>query len=104
MENKQYSTLKQRLEDVFAIQVYPWKSMTQAVRNQEGEVESLEIADKELVSKAIVGQVKQQYLHQGYKFDKETSNGILWFHKEKELLAANISSSDSRILISILKF
>ena len=103
MENRTYSTLRERIEDIFDVRAEQLKSLTRAGRNTEGEKESFVLPCRGDIEYGIRGQVKQQYLSQGYKFDKEEQNGILWFSKSGNLLAVNITSSDSRIRVSAVK-
>jgi len=103
MENRTYSALRERIEDIFGVKAEQLKSLTRAGRNLAEEVESFVLPCRGDIEYGIRRQVKQHYLSQRYNFDREEQNGVLWFSRLGSWIAVNITPSDSRIRVSVIE-
>lgn len=102
MEFKKFPNLREHLEYSFGVETHGLKSMTQAGRNLEEEIERFTIPFQEIIRYGITGQIKQHFFAQGYKIKAVNSSGDLTFKRNKDLLTVNVTYSDSTIRVSVI--
>lgn len=96
-------TLREQLEKVFDVEAKPYKSLSHTAREINEIKESFVLPNHQEIEYGIQGQIRVYYISQGYREQSDKAISVLSFVKDKQRIYINLTSSDSRTIVSVLE-